>query len=472
MAKCGYCRASIITGGVRDDHAWLHDILETMFLFFRIRLLVLLPFSVLCVSATTEGFCQTPPQAFDGSFRLETGEVITGGYFVEGGQGRYLYMDTENLDKGGLFESTTETILSSLGVLDSKSVEIQFIPGGDGSFDTLEWREPGNASIRGERVYPHSTRDVTFTSEDGTRLEGRLLLPECSGRHPVVVTVHGSGPVNRYGGTFHTFFLKYGVAVLAYDKRGYTSDPEAWREPDLADLSADVAAAVRFVAAQPEIDTSRIGLFGSSQGGWTAPPAAMMASEVDYLMIRVGAALTSAENVLHEIRQEARAEGLSGLDLDYVMDLRRELYELAMSGAPITAADALVAPYLDEPWYRTAYGDGPISEIWSDFWWGWSRRNHATTPVPALRWFDGPVLWFLGERDENVPLVSTRAALERAFDAAPGDDHEIVVIEDAPHSFILKGPDGKPQYADGFFSYMGDWMVEHGYSHSECWETN
>jgi hypothetical protein len=286
------------------------------------------------------------------------------------------------------------------------------------------------------------------------------------------VTVHGSGPVNRYGGTFHTFFLKYGVAVLAYDKRGYTSDAEAWREPDFADLSADAAAAVRFVSAQPEIDTSRIGLFGSSQGGWTAPPAATIASEVDYLMIRNGAALTSAETVLHEIRQEARAEGLSGLDLDYVMDLRRELYELAMSGAPITAADVLVAPYLDEPWYHKAYGDGPISEIWSDAGWGWSRRNHATTPLPAIRWFDGPVLWFLAERDENVPLVSTRAALERAFDAAPGNDHEIVIIKDAPHSYILEGPDGKPRYADGFFSYMGDWMTEHGYTQPECWEAN
>ena len=436
------------------------------------HILTLLAFSLLAVCTTTEGFCQPTPEDFDGSFRLRTGEVITGGYFVEAGQGRYLYMDTEGLDKGGLFEPISDTVLRSIGVLDSTSVEIEFIPSADGAFDRIVWREPGHNPIRGERIHPHSTQDVEFTSEDGTLLHGRLLLPQCEGPHPVVVTVHGSGPVNRYGGTFHTFFLAHGVGVLAYDKRDYTSDPDEWREPDLADLSDDVAEAVRFVAAQPKIDTDRIGLFASSQGGWVAPPATIMAPEVDYMMVRVGAALNSAETVLHEIRQEARAEGLSGLDLDYAMDLRREIYDLAMSGAPITAADSLVAPYLDEPWYRTAFGEGPVSELWSDWWWGWSRRNHAVTPVPALKQFDGPVLWFLAEKDENVPLVSTRAALERAFDAALGDEHEIVVIEDAPHSFIIETPDGTPRYADGFFSYMGKWMAEHGYSDPECWQTD
>lgn len=431
-----------------------------------------LPLFALLVGAATEGFSQPTPEAFDGSFRLETGEVITGGYFVEGGEGRYLYMDTEGLDKGGLFESIGDAALRSLGVLDSARVEIEFIPSANGEFNALVLREPGRDPVRADRIYPHSTRTVQFPSEDGTQLHGRLLLPECEGPHPVVVAVHGSGPVNRYGGTFHTFFLKYGIAVLAYDKRGYTSDSEAWREPDLADLSADAAAAVRFAASRPEIDTARIGLFGSSQGGWVVPPAAIMAPETDFQILRVGAALTSAENVLHEIRQEARADGLSGLDLDYVMQLRRELYALSMSGAPIAAADTLVAPYLDEPWYQIAYGDGPISEIWSEFWWGWSQRNHAVTPVPALREFDGPVLWFLAERDENVPLVSTRAALERAFEAAPGDDHEIVVIEASPHSFIIEGPDGTPRYADGFFSYMGEWMAERGYSSPGCWEND
>jgi dienelactone hydrolase len=436
----------------------------------RFNIPALLFFVLLSAFEATEGIAQPNPEAFDGSFRLQTGEVLTGGYFVEGGEGVYLYMDTEGLDKGGVFERIDDTVLGSLMMLGDKRVEVEFMPGPDGAYDTLVWREPGREPIRGDRTYPHRSRTVQFTSEDGTTLHGRLLTPECAAPYPVVVSVHGSGPVNRYGGTFHTFFLKHGIAVLAYDKRGYTDDPEAWREPDLAALSKDAAAAVRFAAAQDEIDDRRIGILGSSQGGWVAPPAAVAALETDFLILRAGAALTSGENLLHEVRQELRGEGLGGMALDHAMDLRREAYALAMAGAPIAAADALAAPYLDEAWYRTAFGEGPISEHWSEWYWGWSRRNHAVTPLPSLERFRGPVLWFLGELDENVPLVSTRAALERAFAAAPGDDHEIVVLDDAPHSFILERPDEAPRYSDGFFDYMGTWMAERGYTHTTCWQ--
>lgn len=439
---------------------------------FRLLILPALSWALIILGAATEAFCQPTLDAFDGSFRLQTGEVITGGYMVEGGQGRYVYMDTEGLDKGGVFEPVSDTVLRSIGLLGSAKIEIEFVADVDGEFNSVVWREPGHEPIRGERIYPHRTRTVHFISEDGTELRGRLLLPECAGPHPVVVSVHGSGPVNRYGGTFHTFFLKHGVAVLAYDKRGYTTDADAWREPDLAALSADAAGAVRFAAAQPELDGDRIGLFGSSQGGWVVPPAAVAASETDFQILRAGAALTSAETVLHEVRQELRAEGMAGLDLDYAMDLTREIYALATSGGPLSAADTLVAPYLDKPWYRAAFGEGPISQVWSTWWWEWSQRNHAVTPIPSLEQFTGAVLWFLAELDENVPLVSTRAALNRAFSSAPGDEHEIVVIEDAPHSFIIETPEGTPRYAEGFFSYMGEWMAEHRYSDAECWDVD
>lgn len=437
---------------------------------FRLLIVPALSGALIILGTAIEAVGQSPLEAFDGSFRLQTGEIITGGYMVEGGQGGYVYLDTEDGEKGGVFEPVSNTVLRSTGLIGAAGIEIEFIADVDGEFTSLIWREPGHEPIRGERIYPHTTRTVRFTSEDGTELHGRLLLPECTGPHPLVVSVHGSGPVNRYGGTFHTFFLKHGVAVLAYDKRGYTTDSDAWREPDLAALSADAAAAVRFAAVQPELDGDRLGLFGSSQGGWVVPPAAVAASETDFQILRVGAALTSAETVLHEVRQELRGEGMAGLDLDYAMDLRSEIYALAMSGASLSAADTLVAPYLDKPWYRAAFGAGPISQIWSARGWEWSRRNYAVTPLPSLEQFAGPVLWFLAEWDENVPLVSTRAALNRAFSSAPGNDHEIVVIEDVPHSFFVETPEGTPGYADGFFSYMGEWMTEHGYTHAGCWE--
>jgi len=409
---------------------------------------------------------QADVEAFDGSFRLSTGEVVTGGYFVEGGQGRYLYLDTQGLARGGLFERMSDRVLRS--VVPPDEVEIEFL--GDEELNAIVWKERGQEPLHGQRVHPHESRVVRFASGDGTKIVGRLLLPACPGPHPLVISVHGSGPVDRHGGPFHTFFLQHGVAVLAYDKRGYTSDAEAWREPDLATLSADAAAALRFASSLPEIDPDRAGFFGSSQGGWVVPRAAVEAPETDFLVLRAGAALSELETHLHEVRQELRADGLAGLDLDHAMALRREIYETAMAGDPISETDALVAPYLVEPWYRSAFGEDPVSRLWSPRWWGWAQRNFAVAATPWLERLDAPVLWFLAERDENVPLVSTRAALEEAFAASPGEDHEIVVLKGALHSFLIPSPEGPPRFSPGFFDRMGAWLDERGLSNPGCGE--
>ena len=409
---------------------------------------------------------QVDVERFDGSFRLVTGEVVTGGYMVEG-DGFWIYMDVEGLDRGGAFRpGATPGTFVSFAPPDG-AVTLEFRAPRDGFYDSLVWRE-GGRTLRGARVHPHTSRIVSFTSADGTRLAGRLLLPRCEGPHPAVVTVHGSGPANRYGGTFHTFFLKHGIAVLAYDKRGYTDDPDPWREPDLAAMSEDAAAAVRFAAGPPEVDPVRVGLWGSSQGGWVVPAAALAAPETAYMILRAGAAATHLETILHEIRQEVRADGVEGMDLDHAMDLRREVYELAMRGAPAAAADSLVAPYMDEPWYQTAFGDGPISELWSAHWWGWAGRNFRVASAPDVARYPGPVLWFLGERDEAVPLIATRAALERAFAASPGEDQRVVIVENAPHSFLIPSDDGPPRYAEGVFSGMAEWLEARGFTGPGC----
>lgn len=432
-----------------------------------IRRIVLILLTSIWMAAAV--YAQLRPEEFDGSYRLETGEVITGGFMVEGGEGVYVFMDAVGLEKGGLFRRVGEHSFRS--VSPGPAVEIKFSVAGEGGVVSgLWWSEEGKEPVRGERVFPHQSLPVVVERIGTAPLEGRLLVPRCPGPHPVVVSVHGSGPVNRFGGPFHTFFLQHGVAVLAYDKRGFTTDEEAWREPDLRELAADAAAAARLAASHPEVDDGRIGLFGSSQAGWVVPPAAVAAKDTDFVILRAGAALTSAETVLHEVRQELRAEGLRGLELDHAMHLRREVYEMAMRGDRITATDALVEPYLEESWYRIGFGEGPISRVWSLESWRWKQRNHAWTAIPYLEKLDRPVLWFLAEEDENVPLVTTRAALERAFDESPGENQEVVVIEDATHSFLVTTPDGTPRYASGFFDRMGRWLEELGISDIECWQ--
>jgi len=409
----------------------------------------------------------SPLDAFTGSFRLETGQVITGGAFVEDGQEFLLYLDVEGLATGGLFRQTGPTRFQS--VVPPDVFQVEFGTPVDGSVNDLTWTQAGAAPVSGSRVFPHSIEPVSFESADGTTLYGDLLLPRCAGPHPVIVGGHGSGNVNRYAGMYTTYFLQRGMGVLRYDKRGFVTGGNAHSEPDLEDLAEDVAAAARFAAIRPDVEADRLGVLGTSQGGWVAPAAASATPEIRYLVVRAGPGVNDSETYLHERRYELRAEGLAGEDLDRAMALQRAIHGIAMAGEPISATDDVVAPYLDEPWYETAFGEGPISGRWSARWWGWMQRNFAVDPVPFVERFDGPVLWFLGEKDENVPLVSSRAALQRAFAASAGDDHELVVLEDANHGFLVERPGEPVRFSDGFFGRLGDWLSERGFDDPGCW---
>lgn len=407
---------------------------------------------------------ELPPEALAGSFRLTTGEVVTGGPFQERVDGPmlFLYIDTEGLDRSAIFERESDLLLRSV---QPPGLELELVPGADGEVDSLIWKG-ADGPIAGQRVFPHREQALAVSAPDGVELTARLLLPDCRGPHPLVVLVGGSGPITRWAGTFETFFVQLGMAVLVYDKRGVGSDD--WHEPDLSTLAGDAAAVVRAGAARPEVDAERVGIWGSSQGGWVAPITATEVG-VDFLVVRVGPGVSEMETHLHEIRQEARAEGLSGLELDHASALRREIYSLVVSGEEPKATDALVAPYLDKEWYRVAFGEGPVSDTWSEHWWGWARRNMAVAPGPYLEQLDIPILWFLAEDDENVPLVPSRASLEAAFDLSPGGDETLVVIDDAKHSFTTRRPDGGVRYVDGYFDRMAVWLAARGLSAPECW---
>ena len=419
---------------------------------------------VLLIGGTLIATNQIDAERYGGSFRLDTGEVVTGGVFVEraGDPERFVYMDTATRIKGGLFERVDDQ-LQAVGAPGGATIE--FLPGTDRRSDRIRWREPGQPVAEGVRIAPHIVQSVRIPTSDGQTLNGRLLIPDCRGSHPLVVLVGGSGPSTKYGGPFETFFVQLGMAVLTYDKRGVGTP--GWTEPDLSVLAADAAAALQFGSRLDIVDARRAGLWGSSQGGWVAPMAAATTSAA-FLIVRAGPGVSEGETNLHEVRQELRQDGMTGLDLDAAVELRRAIYALAIEGLPIAAADALAEPYLNEAWYRTAFGNGPISSLWTPVRWRWATKNLAITAVPSLRRYRGPVLWFLAERDENVPLVPSRTALARVFAERAPAAGELVVLEGANHAFFID-QGGAQRYTAGYWDRIAQWLAQRGLSEPGCW---
>src|SRR3954452_14206566 len=107
--------------------------------------------------------------------------------------------------------------------------------------------------------------EVRFRSGNAV-LAGTLMIPPVNGRRPTVAYVAGSGQTTReYLPELQALFLHAGIAVLAYDKRGVGGSsgvyPGESPTSDTIDvLARDAQAAVRFLAARPEVDAARVSL--------------------------------------------------------------------------------------------------------------------------------------------------------------------------------------------------------------------
>jgi pimeloyl-ACP methyl ester carboxylesterase len=102
------------------------------------------------------------------------------------------------------------------------------------------------------------------------------LPPEGAGPHPGVVVVHGAGSRKENHSDFARLAAANGWAALTFDLPGH-GDSEGEFTGAAVD---DVLAMVDLLAIQPQVDSARIALRGSSLGGFLVICAAAAEPEV------------------------------------------------------------------------------------------------------------------------------------------------------------------------------------------------
>ncbi len=390
-----------------------------------------------------------------GNYELPSGKVLTGGPF-EGGA--VLFLEAEDMSLGGVF-SPTET-----GAFESvfpPGMRLDAVRDEYGRVTALDWRLGADTTMRAERVFPHRREEVSFESGDAT-ISGSLFLPAGAGPHPCIVFVHGSGDQDRYAGPWATYFLQFGVATFVYDKRGAGESTGDWREGSFQALADDAIAAVGILASRGDIDAGRIGLHGSSEGGWVAPIAATNSSRVSFLIVRVGPGQPAPETILHEMEHDLSDKNLTPDEFAATVAMTRDILDAARRGQAWESLDALIDPARDTTWYQKAYGtDRPRGA--SQRYWAWHTANANIDPADYVRQLDIPTLWFLAELDENVDTAASEPLLRAAFEDAPTTDHDLRVIPGANHAFFVTR-DGAPSYTTEYWSAMATWLQARGFA--------
>jgi len=166
---------------------------------------------------------------------------------------------------------------------------------------------------------------VTFHNA-GAALEGTLYVPVTERPVPAVVALH-SASIGEADAALYRHLREglpaIGGALLLFDRRGSGASTGSARSARYETLADDGIAGARAIARLPQIDKSRIGYWGLSQGGWLASFAAERDPHAAFA-ISVSAPLVTPEAQMRfAMANELVLSGYSNADLTAMLAARR-----------------------------------------------------------------------------------------------------------------------------------------------------
>lgn len=324
-----------------------------------------------------------------------------------------------------------------------------------------------------ERAGVRQEREVAFTGAGGVELAGTLTLPAAgnSKRAPGLVLIAGSGPTDRNGNqgpTLQTDLLKQiaerlaarGIACLRFDKRvtGALRTKLPLDAAGLGDYCAwenfvdDSIAALRFLQKQPEIDASRTGLLGHSEGGLLALAAAEQIKaepHPPHILVLASTPGRSLDEVLHDqLARLLKQQGATEEQTAYFLNKNRDIIA-ALRREPIVPGD--VPPGL--------------AALYPAYLGRFLHSEFNVAPAELAQHFAGPVLILQGEKDVQVLAQKDAPALDAALRKRRHDVHTLAITPGASHNLKAVASDADAGFAGPVkaeaLKALSDWLQAH-----------
>lgn len=310
----------------------------------------------------------------------------------------------------------------------------------------LERRRPQNPV----RPYPYQEVEVAYDNKlQGDTLAGTLTIPSGKGPFPAVLLITGSGPQDRDESVMgHKPFLvvsdwltRKGIVVLRMDDRGVGKSTGNFATATTADFATDAEAGVAFLKARPEVDPSRIGLIGHSEGGIIAPMVAARNHNVGFIVMMAGSGVPGDQILVEQSLLISEAGGASKDKAEKVAAKKREVLELVMQekdeGVLRKQLREKLAGEVKEPQLGAQ-----IKAITSP----WFRYFLSYDPATALRHVTCPVLALSGEKDLQVPPKQNLPAIRKALEDAGNKNFEVDELPGLNHLFQTANTGAPSEY--------------------------
>ncbi len=341
-------------------------------------------------------------------------------------------------------------------------LEVAFERSANAEVSGITLRPIGAAASEAARV-PLEREDVVFESGDAT-LAGSLVVAEDGRPHPAIVLLHGSGPLTRNSfGPYPLFFASLGFAVLTYDKRGtgqssgVRADASTGRamadETYPTGILNDASAAFAFLKRRREIDPTKIGFWGSSEGGMLATQVAARSADVAFAIDSSGFMGPLWQTTLYQSAAYPRRAGAPEADVQEYVAFTQQWLDVARTG---TGWDGFVARREEirrKNENALSWSSGEFASV-DEMRWYWDHVL-SFSPLPALKNVRAPVLGVFGEADVSTDARVASENLRRALTEAGNHDVTVKIFAAAGHSLSVDSGD---RMAPGVFDTLRAWL--------------
>ncbi len=294
--------------------------------------------------------------------------------------------------------------------------------------------------------FHYLSEDVEYMNPvSGLKLAGTLTLPENAKNCPAVILISGSGSQDRDETIFEhkpfaviaDYLTRNGIAVLRADDRGVGGSEGNIRDATSEDFAGDVIAGLEFLKTREEIDHSKMGLIGHSEGGLIAPLVAVKSKDVAFFIMLAGPGIVGEQILYEQSGLINRASGITEEQISQNQSLQKAIFDIILNEKDSSRQVERLQQTYTNGMYDTMNDDQKkaIDARVKAVNTPWFRFFLTYDPYPTLTKVKCPVLALNGEKDLQVPPKENLTAIKKALTEGGNKNFETIELPGLNHLF-------------------------------------
>ncbi len=304
--------------------------------------------------------------------------------------------------------------------------------------------------------FDYVSEDVIYVNtHQKIKLGATLTKPKGNGKFPVVILISGSGPQDRDGTIgmhkpFHViadYLTKQGIAVLRVDDRGVGKSSGDFSNATSADFATDVITGIEYLKTRNDIDSTKIGLMGHSEGGMIAPYVAARRKDLAFIVLLAAPIVGGKQTMYYQAVEKPLAK-LSAHDRNAYGSFYQKMLEYALQSTTSKDLETYIRSTFTE-WKKNqpdstlqtlikGTDEEAIKSLTTGFadlkrpWW----RFFLTYDIASdLKKVQIPVFALNGSKDEQVDPNTNLSLIKRILAQNNNPRYQVFEVRGLNHLF-------------------------------------